>query len=178
MDTEALEAQARGGDAPAFGSLARQWDSSLRAVVWSVVRSADATDDVMQAAYEKAFRSISGFRGGSSLKTWLHSICWRTAIDHVRYEGRRRHQPLDQVGDVAAEASTSSAALDRVELASVLERLDPDVRSLLMLTAGLGYSFDEVAEIVDMPRGTVASKVGRARRSLRLAESAEDGGRL
>ena len=51
----------------------RQWDHDLRGVVWAVVRSSHATDDVMQTAYEKAFRSLDRFGGRSAMKTWLHS---------------------------------------------------------------------------------------------------------
>lgn len=182
MDSD-LQAQARAGDAAAFGQLIRRWDNDLRGVVWSVVRSATHTDDVMQQSYEKAFRSIGSFDGRSSMKTWLHSICYRTAIDHVRYEGRRRHRDIDDLGDAGgsvrdvdggwpamATVPNAEAPDDRViasiELSEVLDQLDADQRVVLMLTAGLGYSFEETAEIVGMKRGTVASKAGRARKLL------------
>ena len=162
-----LQEQARLGDASAFGELIRQWDDDLRGVVWSVVRSATETDDVMQAAYEKAFRSLDTFRRDASLKTWLTSICLRAAIDHTRYEGRRRHDGDDSLVNLASHVSTSRAAISKTELAAVLESLDPETRGLLMLTVGLGFSFDEVAEIAGLPRGTVASRVARAKQAIR-----------
>ncbi len=136
-------------------------------MVWAVLRDGHATDDVMQAAYEKAFRSIAGFGGDSSLKTWLHSICYGCAIDHIRYEGRRRHTPLDLLADTAGPSSTSDDALAHMTLADALDRLDPETRALLMMTTALGFSFDETAEVTGLARGTVASRVGRARDLLR-----------
>jgi RNA polymerase sigma-70 factor (ECF subfamily) len=162
-----LEAKARSGDAAAFGALIRAWDRDLRGVAWSVVRSPHATDDVMQAAYEKAFRSLDHFDGRSALRTWLHSIVYRTALDHVRYEGRRRHADLEVVDRVrSGPDSASGPALTQVELSQAMDALDPGQRAALMLTAGLGYSFDEAAAITGEPRGTIASRVGRARKKL------------
>lgn len=159
-----LEARARAGDAAAFGALLRAWDRDLRGVAWSVVRSDHATDDVMQTAYEKAFRSIGRFDGRSSMKTWLHSIIYRTALDHIRYEKRRRHDDLEVVDlQRPGPDSTSDRAMGQVELAQAMESLGPDQRAALMLTAGLGYSFDEVAEITGESRGTIASRASRAR---------------
>ncbi len=162
-----LEEQARSGDPRAFGELIRRWDDDLRGVVWSVVRSRTDTDDVMQTAYEKAFRSLGEFRQDASMRTWLYSICLRAAIDHSRYENRRRHESATVLDTRPGTSSTSDAAIGRTELASVLEMIDPESRGLLMLTVGLGYSFDEVAEIATIPRGTVASRVARAKRTIR-----------
>ena len=166
-EIELLERKAAGGGAAAFGRLIRLYDHDLRGVVWAVVRNTHETDDVMQVAYEKAFRSIGSFDGRSSLKTWLHSICYRAAIDHVRYEGRRRHQDVDNMRDLAGPRSTDDAALARNELGTAFSVLDEEQRVVLMMTAGLGYTFDEVAEITGVRRGTVASRASRARDLLR-----------
>ena len=170
IDTRALselERAARRGESKAFGRLIELWDRELRSVVWSIVRSASGTDDVMQSAYEKAFRSIGSFRGDAALKTWLHRICYRAALDHVRYERRRHHTSVTVLHDRASGESTSETALAHAELASVLAQLEPDTRALLMLTAGLGCTFDETASITGLARGTVASRVGRAKKVLR-----------
>ena len=158
---------ARRGDPRAFGRLLRAWDADLRGVAWAVVRNADAVDDVCQSAYEKAFRQIDGFAGDSSMKTWLHSIVYRSAIDHLRYEGRRRHDGIDTLERTPSKASTSDTALGHLEIASVLSTLDPETRAMVMMTGPAGLSFDEVAEITGVPRGTVSSRVSRARAKLR-----------
>ena len=177
MDTlttsdEELERRALDSDPTAFGQLVRRYDDRMRSVVWAVVRSPEALDDVMQASYEKAFRSVDTFDGRSAFTTWLHSICYRTAIDYVRYEGRREHEDVDSTVVSSRPEPTADVAVDRTELAAVLDQLDPDARGLLMLVSGHGYSFDDVAKMTGMHRGTVASKVSRARKKLHRWETA------
>ncbi|MEM7141269.1 MAG: RNA polymerase sigma factor [Actinomycetota bacterium] len=160
-----LEARAASGDIGAFGSYIRACDARLRGVAWAVVRDAHATDDVMQSAYEKAFRSLADFDARSSLSTWLYSIVYRTALDHQNYERRRRHDDIDTV-ELAGVADPAVAVVSILELASVLDELAPRDRAALMLTIGLGFSYAEVAEIVGEPQGTIASRVSRTRRRL------------
>ena len=175
MSSSDLETRARQGDPAAFGELIREWDRDLRGVVWSVVRSAHATDDVMQTAYEKAFRSIDRFDGQASMKTWLHTICLRSAIDHTRYESHRSHDDIVAMASPPTSPDAAASAVASVQLDEAFNSLDGVERLLIMLTAGLGYSFDETATIVGMPRGTVASKVGRARDRLRTRSHNQDG---
>lgn len=154
-------------DARSFGEFIRSHDKRLRGVAWAVVRDQHQTDDVMQAAYEKAFRALPNFDGRSTMSTWLHSIVYRTALDHVRYEGRRRHQDVDQLHNVGSGGdSAAGAGIGRIELEAVMEQLGPADRTALMLVAGWGYSYDDAAEIMGEARGTVASRVSRARRRL------------
>jgi RNA polymerase sigma-70 factor (ECF subfamily) len=168
--TEDLEAQARAGDPKAFGALIRRHDDQLRAVAWAVVRDRHRTDDIMQSAYEKAFRSIAGFDGRSSFSTWMHSIVYRTAIDSTRYEGRRRHDDIDAIAAPAARGDAERQALSRVEIEAAMEQLSPEDRAALMLIAGHGLSYDEAAAILGEARGTVASRVSRARKRLAREE--------
>ena len=155
------------GDPADFGCLLRQHDRDLRGVVWSVVRDRDAVDVVIQMAYEKAFRSLGSFEARSAVKTWLHTICYRTAIDYLRYENRRRHLSLASIEQEPSNQSTADAAIAGIELEQALNYIDAESRSMLTMTAGLGLTFDEVAHITGVPRGTVASKVSRARTQLR-----------
>lgn len=159
-----------GRDVDRFVAALREHDGYLRGLVWAVVRDSDVIDDVMQAAYEQAYRSLGTFDGRSSMRTWLHTISYRRAVDHVRYESRRRTVPLDD-NAAAGLRSTAAAIADHrlaaMEVVSLLDRLDSNERALLYLTAGLGYGYDEVAAIVDLPRGTVASRVSRAKDKLR-----------
>ncbi len=158
---------AAANDARSFGEFIRAHDQQLRGVAWSVVRDQHQTDDVMQAAYEKAFRALPEFSGRSAMSTWLHSIVYRTALDHIRYEGRRRHQDVDDLHNVGRGGdSAANAGMGRVELDAVMGQLGPADRAALMLVAGWGYSYDDAAEILGEARGTVASRVSRARRRL------------
>ncbi len=153
----------RAGDVQAFEAFVRANDRKLRGVAWAVVRNAEQTDDIMQSAYEKAFRALSNFDGRSSMTTWLHSIIYRTAIDYVRYEGRRRHADIDDMRNVGGSSDAASQGIDRMELADVMDQMSPEERATLMLVTGLGYSYDDAAEILGESRGTIASRVSRAR---------------
>ena len=150
--TDEFEQKAITGDRRAFGELIRLWNDDLRGVAWTITRSDSAADDVMQETYLKAFRSIGSFDGRSSLKTWMHSICYRTALDHMKFEARRHHDQIDTV-HTAAVAAASHSAIARLEIESVLSDLNPAELAMLMLTAGLGYSFDEAAESSDRREG-------------------------
>lgn len=168
-----LEQRASAGDPAAFGSLLRKWDHDLRGVAWAVTRDQHAIDDVMQDAYERAFRSLASFDGRSSLKTWLHTIVHRTAIDRSRYEGRRRHDDIDDPATVLPDSTTTTAdrtAIARLEVDDMMSSLPSDQRVALMLTVGIGFSYDEAAEITGDSRGTIASRVNRARARLQSWE--------
>jgi RNA polymerase sigma-70 factor (ECF subfamily) len=154
-------------DARSFGRFIRDHDQQLRGVAWAVVRDQHQTDDIMQTAYEKAFRALPDFDGRSSLSTWLHSIVYRTALDHVRYEGRRRHDDVDNMIHLDDRRTDAAASgIGRVELEAAMDKLAPEERTALMLVAGWGYSYDDAAAIMGEARGTVASRVSRARKRL------------
>ena len=143
----------------------------MRGLVWSILRDEHALDDVLQSAYEKAFLQIGGFEGRSSFSTWMYSICYRTAIDHTRYEGRRQHEDLASVRHLRTAGEPTESADDRAELAQLLAELDGDERALLFLQAGLGYSYDELSEITGIPRGTLATKLSRLKIRIRKENS-------
>lgn len=156
--------------AAAFTAALREHDEYLRGVAWAVVRDANVIDDVMQMTYERAYRGRNQFDGRSALRTWLHTICYRTAVDHIRRVANQRNVPLESESGPRPEAVTTSQTGEIVvgmEATDILRALNPEQRALLYMTAGLGYSFEEVAEIVGMKRGTVASKVSRAKAKLR-----------
>ncbi len=177
VSESALQTLAIAGDAQAFGKLIRTYDHDLRGAVYNITRSANDLDDIMQKSYEKAFKSVSNFNARSSMKTWLYTICTRQAIDHLRYEGRRDHDEIDGSHD-STEGSNSpeSATLSKMACDEVLQDLDPETRAMLVFTTALGFSFDETAEIMESQRGTVASKVGRAKKKLRdrYSQAGED----
>lgn len=166
-----LEARARAGDAWAFGQIIRHHENDLRGLVWSVVRNGHHADDVLQTAFEKAFRQIKTFKGTAPMKSWLQSICYRAALDHLRYEGRRRHLDIDAVASVAATDDVAHRVETLDNFDAVMASLDPETRALLMLTAGHGHTIPEAARITGLPVGTVNSRLSRARRRLQMEAS-------
>ena len=165
-----IESAALQGDVDAFVQLVQLWDVEFRSVVATIVKSRSATEDVMQNGYERAFRSLRSFEGRSTLKTWMHSIFYRAAIDFSKHEARRAHQNLDKVDQqtLIERTPVGEAVSARLEVEHILQGCTAPQKAMLMLTVGLGYTFDETASILGIKRGTVASTVSRLRDRLRL----------
>lgn len=162
--------RARDGDVVAFEHLVRLHDDRMRALAYRMTGDRDAMDDVLQDAYVKAFRSMSGFRGDARFATWLHRIVATTCIDHARRRMRRAEDELAEesvpsggrAGDVTADV-----VVRRTDLRRALDRLPPDQRVALLLVDGDGLSYHEAGDALGVPAGTVSSRISRARREMR-----------
>jgi RNA polymerase sigma-70 factor, ECF subfamily len=160
----------RAVDVAGFVSALQEHDSVLRAFAYRLV-AADV-DDVLQAAYLAAFRALPGFRGDSSLLTWLHRIVYTTALNHLRSVRRQRQdESPKEVGETADVAESTAV---RVDLARALEALAIDQRAVLLLVDGAGYSYSEAATVLGVEVGTIASRLSRARRNVRMALSEKE----
>ncbi len=162
--------RARQGDHHAFTALLREHDDAMRALVWSMTRDAWLMDDILQVAYEKAYRNLVKFRGDASFKTWLHRICWTTAIDTLKVQQRHSASPIGE--DVermpVQTAGPEERSVDRLSFEQAWKALVPDQRSALALVLLEGYSYDQAAAICGTRPGTIAARVSRGR--TRLAE--------
>jgi len=160
---------ARDGDRVAL----ERFVAETQADVWRLCRylgDAQYADDLAQETYERAIGSIHRFRADGAARGWLLTIARRTCVDHTRRATRRRR--LDQ----AVLSNTTAGSLDgsvidpdmsgRVDLDDILSRLDDDRRSAFVLTQVLGMQYDEAAEVLDVPIGTIRSRVARARGDL------------
>jgi len=141
-------------------------------VALRVVAEADTAHDVVQEACVRALQKLDSFQGRSSLATWLHRITVNCANDALRSDARRRqgHGQL-QAWPVSAVAENGPAdAAEQRELFGLawraLDGLPPECRLAFSLTQLDGYSYDEAAEIEGQPRGTIASRVYRAKKLL------------
>lgn len=160
---------ARSGDPVAFGQLVRRHDPMLRALAYRLLGSRDAMDDALQDAYLKAHRGLPGFRGESSVGSWLYGITYRTCIDHLRAGRRRPTQPLDDEAPLNWHGDGPSSVDERLGLQAALDALSPEHRAIVLAVDVAGFSYDEVAEQLGVARGTVASRLNRARAALRAA---------
>lgn len=151
----------------AFEDVIRAADPSIRFVIARIVGG--DTDDVLQAAYLKAFRAWDNFRGDSSASTWLHRIAYTTAIDHLRQRQRRPvtiDEP-DSIPDHRDVSDIATGAAEQLDLATALAALTADQRVVLLLVDAQGVSHADAAEVLGIPSGTVASRIHRARIALR-----------
>ncbi len=177
MDDEILVKKAQKGDVSAFNRLVLKYQDTAYNVAYRIMGNGDDAADVVQDSFLKAYQRLGQLRGGS-FKAWLLRIVTNTCYDRLRYHKRR---PAVSIDDVAGDSSHSvllrshtpgpeEVAL-RVEREEVIQRgismLPPDQRTVLVLSDVEGFSYREIAEIVQIPVGTVRSRLARARAKMR-----------
>lgn len=152
-----------------FAALLKACDPAMRGLAFRLLGSVDAMDDALQDAYLKAYRSFGSFRGDSSFKTWLYTIVYRSCLDartRRRFlQTRRVDEPTEDIVDHRAEVELSTGR--RLDLSAAMRQLTPEHQTVLLLVDLEGLPLAEVADVLDIPKGTVASRVSRARDSLR-----------
>ena len=153
----ALIRAAQSGSADAFDELfARHWPRAYRAACL-VCGDADAAEDVAQEAFLAAIRALDRFDRRRPFGPWLHRIVVNRAIDHTRARALRR----EVAGDRAPEVVAPEAAAPDEELVQALAALGVEQRAVVVLRHLLGYTPGEVARLLDLPRGTVNSRLRR-----------------
>lgn len=172
-DAQLIEAT-RAGDTAAFGRLVEQYQDRLYNSVLRVLGSAEDARDVVQEAFVQAYLKLETFRGSAAFYTWLYRIAFNLAMSHARRRcptasldhlktsvGREPvdGQPIPEVHMVRRE---------RVQLVhAALAALSAEYRQILVLRELEGCRYDQIAEILDLPVGTVRSRLFRAREQLR-----------
>lgn len=158
---------ARAGDRGALAAWVRKTQAEVWRLCAHLVARSEA-DDLTQETYLRAYRSLPGFRGESSSRTWLLSIARRTCAEWVRVQ-RRRRRWLDgrlEGRPVADPARPDTDPATRLSLEAMLSRLAGERRLAFVLTQVLGFSYAEAAEVCECPVGTIRSRVARARATL------------
>jgi RNA polymerase sigma-70 factor (ECF subfamily) len=143
-------------------------------VALRILGDPDQAQDVAQETCLKALRGLKGFDGRSSLSTWLHRIAVNCALTHLQQDKRQTGKQVRLDGEVAeqvvARGGTPAGNVEQAELQrlafGLLNTLPDDCRAAFVLTQLDGYNYDAVAQIMNVPRGTVASRVYRAKKML------------
>jgi RNA polymerase sigma-70 factor, ECF subfamily len=165
------------GEDRAFARLLERYRARVAQLVrWHLGPHSLWAEDVAQDVFVQVHRNAGSFQGRSSFKTWLYSVALNVCRDHARREGagaRRRHTNDDSEDFVAAIPDGSLDPLERLErderealVRSAVERLAPTHRTVLQLRDWEGLSYEEIAEIVGVPIGTVRSRLHNARATL------------
>jgi RNA polymerase sigma-70 factor (ECF subfamily) len=173
-DDASLIAASLAGDNAAFGRLVAAYQDRLYNSLLRVLRSSEDAADIVQDAFVQAFTKLDTFRGGSAFYTWLYRIAFNLAMSHAR-RGRKTASLDDRkslVGDepMDGQPTVESGMMqqERAELVhAALGELSLDYRQILVLREIDGCRYDEIAEILDLPLGTVRSRLFRARMEMR-----------
>lgn len=157
----ALVDAAREGDNVAVRELVRRTQPTIWRLC-NVLGSPGEEDDLVQDTYLRAFRSLPTYRGDAPITAWLLTIARRVCADHVRTRVRERRA----VGALALAADETCVAAPGNSTWQLLDSIDPDRREAFVLTQVAGLSYEEAAELLDCPIGTIRSRVARARADL------------
>ncbi len=153
---------ARSGDPLAQAAFVR----ATQAEVWRFVAAlidASHADDLTQETYLRAFRALPRFEGRSSVRTWLLGIARRACADHLRALTRRRRLEARLAQDIE-DAHPDPAG--QISAHALLKRLAPERREAFALTQLLGLTYEQAATVLEVPVGTIRSRVARARADL------------
>lgn len=170
--------RARAGDEAAFAQLADRHARRLYGLAYRLTGNSADAEDVVQETLLGAFRGLASFRQEASVKTWLTQILVRQAAGHYRKE-RRHSQALHPGPDEPAfdpPSPPGQVRTDvRMDLSVALGSLSPEHREVIVLRELEDMSYDQIASVLEVPRGTVESRLFRARRELagRLKEYLE-----
>lgn len=153
----------------------------FRRPIWRLARRLTESDeeafDATQEIFLRIWRGLGGFRGESKLSTWVFQIAWNYLRGHNRRRGRHLRAITEQSEELVARApdpapgperrAVSSDLLDRVTLA--MDELPEHYRIVVWLRDGEDLSYSEIADVLDLPIGTVRSRLARARETLKKA---------
>jgi RNA polymerase sigma-70 factor, ECF subfamily len=160
-DIELLH-RAGSGDSAAFHALVDRHAQRLYRLAVSLIGNAADAEDVLQEAFVGAFRGLRSFEARSSVKTWLTRIL---VLQAAQWNRGKRRRPAGSLEDsTPAAAGSPETAID---VQAALGRLSPEHREILALREFEGMSYEEIAQVLGVPRGTVESRLHRARSEMR-----------
>lgn len=171
-----LVSAAAGGDLDAFEALVRRYEARIVTFVQALTGNAADAEDVAQEVFVRAHRALGRFRGDSLFRTWLYTIAGNAARSH--YAARARRQPVweDSGADATLAFDPPDPAPDvettlgrRQAIERALAELPEDLRTAVLLRDVHGLEYKEIAEAMNIPMGTVESRIFRGRQRLRKA---------
>lgn len=168
------------GDKKAFDVLVMKYQQRIVKLISRYVRDQDEVQDVSQEAFIKAYRALANFRGDSAFYTWLYRIAINTAKNYLVSQGRR--PPATDVdadeatylegGERLSDTDTPEQLVQRDEIERVIfetiDALPEELRTAITLREMEGLSYEEIAETMDCPIGTVRSRIFRAREAIEV----------
>jgi RNA polymerase sigma-70 factor (ECF subfamily) len=162
-------ARARQGDVAAFDWLATRYRARAVRLAAHVLRRPSEAEDVAQEAFLRAFTQIRSFRGDAAFYTWLARIVIRLCLNRMRHPGwYRERAPRDEIDYGETPQQQTAEQIDtRLLIDALLDRLSPPLRIALVLREVEGLDYQEIADTLQIPVGTVRSRLNAARTQFR-----------
>ena len=173
MNELLLISRARGGDRDAFGELVEQYRDNVYRLAYRMCGNAYDADEAAQEAFVAAWRALPNFRGDAKFSTWLYRLTTNAAIDVMRRE--KHHQTVGdgEMVDLADDADSPQETVERTEqqeaVQKALDTLSEEYREVLLLRYMEELDYAEIAEVLQLPSGTVKSRINRAKAALKAA---------
>jgi RNA polymerase sigma-70 factor (ECF subfamily) len=174
-----LVARAQQGDKQAFNLLVEKYQRKLSRLLSRFIRDQAEVEDVTQEAFIKAYRALPAFRGDSAFYTWLYRIGINTAKNYLMAMGRRAPTSTEvdaedaegfEEGEQLRDINTPESVLLSNEIAetvnSTIEQLPEELRRAIQMREIEGMSYEDIAQAMDCPIGTVRSRIFRAREAI------------
>ncbi len=178
IDQKLVE-RAQGGDKHAFEMLVAKYQRKLGRLLSRFIRDPAEVEDVAQEAFIKAYRALPSFRGESAFYTWLYRIGINTAKNYLVAQGRRAptstdfdtdeaetFEDADQLRDINTPESLMQSRQVAETVNAAMESLPEELRTAIVLREIEGLSYEEIAEVMSCPIGTVRSRIFRAREAV------------
>jgi RNA polymerase sigma-70 factor (ECF subfamily) len=171
-DEAALVERLRAGEPPAFEELVRRYQHRVFGVAVRMLGNAAEAEDAAQEVFLRVYRAVAEFRGEARLSTWLYAITSRVCLTRLGTGERQLvREGEETLTRLANGEATPGAALERSELAAALHRAIaelPEERRIVVVLRDLeGLAYEEIAGALDLPLGTVRSRLHRARMDLK-----------
>ena len=174
MEDDRLHELVRQGSyTEALEGLLDRYQNKVFRLAFSYTRDQSRAEELAQDVFVKTWQALPRFDGRASLSTWLYAITRNTCLSALRYDARRRMQPLDEARDRAAGVPNADPRAERLDTQRLIDALPEAQRRVITLFYLEDRSLLEVGRMLDMPEGTVKSHLHRARRALAGAMKAE-----
>lgn len=169
-DLELIDA-VKSGNTGAFAEIIDRYQHVVASTVFGFLGECQEAEDIGQEVFIRFYKSISNFRGDAQLSTYLTRIAINLSLNEIKRRNRKKMFSLDYWINSKAGQSDSSVSQSNFEKKELIyfaiDKLEPKFRSVLVLRIIDGYSTDETAKILSLPKGTVLSRLARAQQKLK-----------
>ncbi len=171
LDMAELVTAAKAGDKAAFTELVRATYAESYTLAFRLTGNAEDAQDVVQEAYERAYKGLKKYRGDAKFTTWMYRITANCAKNQLVKGSKNRHEAIDEVDEVSDERPGPEARLgtadERRVLNSALQSLSPDMRAVVVLRDVYDLPHEAIAAELGISEGAAKVRLHRARRKLR-----------